>query len=82
MSDKSKLLSNRSDATLLGEVKSLVQREKEIEIRGLLLARGYSSIYAFATDFTLTPKPRLEGCGTYQGLKTKSEKRLSIKNCS
>lgn len=51
-----------SDNTLLDEVKVLVQREKEIvaevieylkeiELRKLHLARGYSSLFAFATDF-------------------------------
>lgn len=51
-----------SDRDLLGEVRSLVSREKEIvvevieylkeiELRKLHLARGYSSMFAFATEF-------------------------------
>lgn len=50
------------DSTLLDELKSLVRREKEIvvevieylkeiEIRKLHLARGYSSLFSFATEF-------------------------------
>jgi hypothetical protein len=62
MINKSEALANKSDMTLLGEVKSLVQREKEIvievieylreiEVRRLHVARGFSSMFAFATDF-------------------------------
>jgi hypothetical protein len=62
MMNKSEPLAKKSDMTLLGEVKSLVQREKEIvigaidylreiETRKLHLARGFSSMFAFATDF-------------------------------
>lgn len=51
-----------NDSALLDEVKSLVRREKEIvvqvieylkeiELRQLHLARGYSSMFAFTTDF-------------------------------
>jgi hypothetical protein len=62
MNNKHELLSNKSDITLLDEVKDLILREKEIvvkvieylkeiEVRGLHLARGYPSMFAFATDF-------------------------------
>lgn len=55
-------LSIKADSTLLDEVKALVRKEKEIiaevieylkeiEVRKLHLARGYSSMFAFATDF-------------------------------
>lgn len=55
-------LSTKADSTLLDEVKDLVRKEKEIiievieylkeiEIRKLHLARGYSSMFVFATEF-------------------------------
>ena len=59
--DETHFLRKKSDALLLSDLKTLVAKErellievlnhlKEVEVRRLYLARGYSSLFSYMTD--------------------------------